>query len=613
MRRLLPLMFVAASVACVGDRQPPAANDDPDPGESPIPDLGTGTSAAALRPLSGGTLLVTRDGDHAVVSDPDRDRVLIVNLASGATTATIPLKAGDEPGRAAEDADGRVHVALRGGGDLLTVAVDQGVVLARRQACGGPRGVAFDPATSRVHVACVTGELVSFDAAPPEAPTDGTEIDPTQDFAVRRLRLGPDLRDVVVSGDQLLVSRFTKADVLVLDAQGVEVHRERPPSYLDPATGNGFAPSVAWRMFATPGGGAILAHQRSSTREIDVDGSAPVGSYSPPAGPSGGCGDGLVTAGLTAYASDGTRTSAWNGGMLGGLALPVDAANSQHGDLIAVVGATGTVLEGPTADVMTVDGCNSPLPATTYPVEDEPVAVAYRDDDTLVVQTRDPLGLRLYHGGSLGRTITLEGEPLRDPGYARFHGIGAEPKVQLACASCHPEGREDGHAWNFFPFGPRRTQSLAGSVLDTAPFHWDGDFAALDALLSEVLVHRMAQEALTGEEKAAFERFLGAIPRLPAGPSAGAAGLAAFEKAKCDACHKGPKLTNNASADVGTGGTFQVPSLVGVRYRAPFMHDGCAGTLTDRFGACGGGTAHGHPDALSAAELDALVAYLDSL
>jgi len=35
-------------------------------------------------------------------------------------------------------------------------------------------------------------------------------------------------------------------------------------------------------------------------------------------------------------------------------------------------------------------------------------------------------------------------------------------------------------------------------------------------------------------------------------------------------------LTNNQSADVGTGGTFQVPSLVDLAHRAPYMHDGCA-------------------------------------
>jgi cytochrome c peroxidase len=72
-------------------------------------------------------------------------------------------------------------------------------------------------------------------------------------------------------------------------------------------------------------------------------------------------------------------------------------------------------------------------------------------------------------------------------------------------------------------------------------------------------------------------------------------------------------LTTNALVDVGTRGTFKVPSLVGVGARAPFLHDGCAITLTDRFGSCGGGETHGHTAHLTAAQLADLVAYLESL
>jgi hypothetical protein len=43
------------------------------------------------------------------------------------------------------------------------------------------------------------------------------------------------------------------------------------------------------------------------------------------------------------------------------------------------------------------------------------------------------------------------------------------------------------------------------------------------------------------------------------------------------------------------------------------MHDGCATTLADRFGACGGGDKHGHTSQLTAAQVADLVAYLDSL
>ncbi len=75
-------------------------------------------------------------------------------------------------------------------------------------------------------------------------------------------------------------------------------------------------------------------------------------------------------------------------------------------------------------------------------------------------------------------------------------------------------------------------------------------------------------------------------------------------RAGCVTCHNGPSLTNNQSVDVGTGGLFQVPSLVGISTRGPFMHDGCAPTLKDRFGACGGGDKHGVTSKLKPAEMD---------
>ena len=77
----------------------------------------------------------------------------------------------------------------------------------------------------------------------------------------------------------------------------------------------------------------------------------------------------------------------------------------------------------------------------------------------------------------------------------------------------------------------------------------------------------------------------------------------------------GTLLTNNATVDVGTGAAFQVPSLRGVSWRAPLMHDGCATTLTDRFtsAACGGGDKHGVTSGLTDAALGDLVVYLQSL
>ena len=72
-------------------------------------------------------------------------------------------------------------------------------------------------------------------------------------------------------------------------------------------------------------------------------------------------------------------------------------------------------------------------------------------------------------------------------------------------------------------------------------------------------------------------------------------------------------MTDNATVDVGLGGAFQVPTLVGVVLRDPYMSNGCAATLSDRFGPCGGGDKHGHTSQLSASDIADLVAYLKTL
>jgi cytochrome c peroxidase len=73
-------------------------------------------------------------------------------------------------------------------------------------------------------------------------------------------------------------------------------------------------------------------------------------------------------------------------------------------------------------------------------------------------------------------------------------------------------------------------------------------------------------------------------------------------------------LTDSKVYDVGTGGAFKVPSLLSVGNRAPYLHDGCATTLHDRFTGCGASSdQHGVTSHLEAAEIDALVAYLETL
>ena len=73
-------------------------------------------------------------------------------------------------------------------------------------------------------------------------------------------------------------------------------------------------------------------------------------------------------------------------------------------------------------------------------------------------------------------------------------------------------------------------------------------------------------------------------------------------------CH-----TDNKTVNVGVGQPFQVPTLVGIGIRDPYMSNGCAATLEDRFGPCGGGDMHGQTSQLSQSDIADLVLYLKTL
>jgi mono/diheme cytochrome c family protein len=212
--------------------------------------------------------------------------------------------------------------------------------------------------------------------------------------------------------------------------------------------------------------------------------------------------------------------------------------------------------------------------------------------------------------------VALPGRARKHTGHELFH-LGT--MGGLACASCHPEGHEDGQVWTFANLGPRRTQAINGGIRGTEPFHWSGDMSDFSTLAHDVFNSRMTGPAVTNEHVESLIRWIDKIPRMEA-PAAedGAAverGRALFNDGNigCASCHAGEKMTNNATVNVGTGAPFQVPSLLGLAWRAPYMHNGCAATLAGRFEACGGGDLHGQTSTLTAEQRADLAAYLDTL
>ncbi|WP_438026314.1 c-type cytochrome [Sorangium sp. So ce233] len=556
--------------------------------------------------ISGGTLIVASDGHTAVAADPDRDRVWIVDLEGGAP-GEVRLEHGDEPGRLVEDASGRVHVALRRAGAVVTLDIESRSVVERREVCRAPRGVAYDAARDAIHVACAGGELVTLPAAGGPA--------------VRKLRPAADLRDVVVEGDRLLVSRFKSAETLVIGADGAVLSRRTLPVF--EASGfsgtSTYTPSVAWRMAPLPRGGALMLHQRAMSSQVTL---SPGGYYQ-----AGSC-DGNIVHGTISTIdpanADGESRAPAPAAALTSVSLPVDIAVAPDGERVAMVAAGNDLVVITTLDAMAAGEQGNCHPESApRPLGAQPIAVAFDGRGDIVVQLREPAGLEVLSEpvglvSMSQRTIALPGATVRDTGHEMFHrppnGVSA-----VACASCHPEGHEDGRTWNFDPVGQRRTQAMGGGILQTAPLHWSGDLMDLDGLMGEVFVSRMGGPTPGARRLDLMARYIDSLPAFPASPpedeAAVARGAALFhdKKVACADCHSGPMLTNNRNEDVGKDEILQVPSLIGIAGRAPFMHDGCAATLHDRFDPRCGGDKHGDVSGLTPAQIDDLVAYLESL
>jgi mono/diheme cytochrome c family protein len=357
-----------------------------------------------------------------------------------------------------------------------------------------------------------------------------------------------------------------------------------------------FNRSVAWRMIPSPGG-AIIVHQRSQASAVTLLGST-CGNF----GGYGAASDfefGTVHATFDLVADGGVSTAA-AAGFEHDLVLPVDVALSASGR-VAMVGAGNSAL-----DVFPLD---DPFAGTRVPtLTGRPTAVAFRGEDT-VVFIREPAELNIIAADGTFTRIELGGASVASTGWDIFHT--ATPSL-IACASCHPEAGDDAHVWQL-PDGLRRTPSLRGGLSGTAPFHWSGNELDMGALLDDVLVSRMSGPKESAPRQQALLDWLdgqGVLPAPPSDATKVALGQATFN-ARCASCHAGAQGTNNTTVDVGTGGAFQVPRLHELWYRAPFIHDGRAATLADRFGPAGG-TNHGDTSTLSTQELDDLLAYLRS-
>lgn len=204
-------------------------------------------------------------------------------------------------------------------------------------------------------------------------------------------------------------------------------------------------------------------------------------------------------------------------------------------------------------------------------------------------------------------------------GMVLFHS--ADPAMAqrgaMACSSCHPDNRADGLSWRIEK-KELQTPILAGRVVGTHPYKWDGGDKDLNTSLT-MTMKRLGGFGLDKVQTANLSAYVEMLPapRPPTrDPQMVARGKKVFDSAEagCRSCHDGASYTDNEKHKFsGTLAESDTPSLLGLAASAPYFHDGSAATLEallrDR------GAVHGMGDAskLSDKQVTDLIAFLETL
>lgn len=257
----------------------------------------------------------------------------------------------------------------------------------------------------------------------------------------------------------------------------------------------------------------------------------------------------------------------------------------------------------------------------------------------------DPLG----PGGSTGRKLF-------------YSAIDFPTSGGLACAGCHPEGRDDGHVWHEATFTTedgtktnfvghaanipveahtqgyaRRTPMLAGRVNAPGPYGWHGESASINArVLVGFGLHRWGAEPETppAERNKRAAVLLEYVRRGLVAPARDIQppteqeqrGKALFENPNigCAICHPPtsgfttrrpyrltPPLPLAAGFDEDPESRYKIPDLRYLKQRAPYFHDGSAPSLKHLLE--NNDYRMGNTATLSAEDRGALQAYLETL
>ncbi|MDX2093120.1 MAG: c-type cytochrome [Kofleriaceae bacterium] len=601
----VPTYVLAKSFAMDLESSPPtfALAGRPVGGPTPAPAAPAHLTSSRIAAAGAGALVIDQDSGALIQTD-----------ANGKNIGTLAI--GRDAGLLSYDAAaGRAYVADRRGDKIHVVAVGAKLELAATwKTPAEPYAVALTPDRKTLLVATIADRsLVAFDTA------TGKER--------WRASLGREPRGLAISpdGTRALVSYLSTGTVDQIDL--LEAHRaEHLALSVGPAQPRrrgraaGSSEAFARASFAVTFLGAnqaVVPFQRETPVQ-ETGGNENVGSY-------GGGFDAPINHQLAfvGFGKSATRQTTAQISQHQPRALAWDGKT----DTLWVAGmGTDTVLQLRNASQATInEGANVSVAPADKRCGPDGLAVA-SNGDLLVwcaftrsvarVSPPSPKAVaKITHGASL---IASSWSPKQHEGMVLFHASDASisQRGALACASCHPDNRADGLSWRIDKH-ELQTPVIAGRMVGTHPFKWDGGDKDLKASLAGT-IKRLGGTRVNANQNDALVAYIEALPsvRTPTRDVATVArGKQLFDgEAGCRTCHDGNAYTDQERHKLtGTLAESDTPSLLGLAASAPYFHDGSAATLEallrDR------GAVHGMTDTakLTDKQVADLVAFLETL
>jgi mono/diheme cytochrome c family protein len=610
-RRLSPLLLLLAAASC-GPRgaAPAPAGTGSAAVTASASALAAGGSGCAARapgrlvraaaPGASGAVELVRAGARtfALVADTDERALHTVDVETLREVAVTPLPG--RPGHVLALADGRVAVTLRDAGRVVVLeAADealQGPLLERCSAAVGGEPWALAEAGDRLLVTSAFGATL-------------TVLGAGDLRATHTLPLPREPRALILANHSTtaFVTHAVGGVVSAIDLTDLSL----PPAVLGLRAGRRLMkggelddkrPREASQGYAL----ASVTGPRASGEDDTLRVFAPHASVDPGA-PEGGASSGYGGPGVRPVAPlvsvldpvarrsiTNHVASAFDGPFASDCLLPRGAAADAGGLFVACLDLDAVLELDPwVGDPILAERRRFALPAGP-----SAVVLAAGGQRLFAWSELDRALSRIEReGGAVTSTVLWRraGEP-RDPlverGRRLFHtSRDARVAQGRACASCHPEGRDDGLVWTS-PDGARQTPMLAGRLQGTAPYGWYGESATVREHVNRTFA-RLGGTGFDAPAAAAdFDALLAyatSLPSPPATPAADAEAAARGQqvfRAYCNDCHK-EGGTDGQVHDVGSGvagerrAAFDTPSLRGVRGTAPYFHDGRYATLAD--------------------------------